>query len=95
MNDVLQLPDELMDTIAGGAFTFGGEHCSAVKPTRDGVIFTTASGTREFEWNDETKARIERYGGFLDVAMEMMRKTGDWDAHMLEDYVKPGNGIRG
>lgn len=56
MTEKTELPDEVLDIISGGVFTYQGQKMTKIGRINDfGMEVKTADGTLFFPWNDKAK----------------------------------------
>lgn len=53
MSKKMQLPDEMLDLVAGGKIAIEGEIVQDLKSDLEGVTATTPKGTYSFKWNKD------------------------------------------
>lgn len=53
MSKKMQLPDEMLDLIAGGKIVIEGQVVTDLKCDLEGATATTAQGTYSFKWNKD------------------------------------------
>lgn len=91
MTHKIQLPDKILDAVAGGTLTYQGKEISELENTPDGTTITMRDGsTATCQWNDETKARLtSSLQSFLDTRDEIDGKHfSETQTFALEDYLK-------
>lgn len=91
MSNKQQLPDELLDAIAGGTFTYEGKEVADIRATQDGATIAMRDGSKaDVRWNDETRSRFySGLTGALKTFNEINDKHMTDDAtYRLEDYLK-------
>ncbi len=91
MSENRQLPDEILDAVAGGTFTYQGKEVAELENNPDGTTITMRDGsTATCQWNDETKARLSAsLKSMLDTSNEIDGKHfSETQTFALEDYLK-------
>ncbi|MEF2230632.1 MAG: hypothetical protein V3571_06865 [Pseudodesulfovibrio sp.] len=86
MSKKTQLPDELLDALSGGVFTYQGQGLTRIgKIGPSGIEAETAQGRMFFPWSD--KAREDFKGGFgVDQMKAMMAGLDFKKQYALEEY---------
>jgi len=87
----MQLPDELLESVSGGTFTYNGKIVQEMESSPEGTSITMRDGsTASLEWNDQTKSRLT--GGLSSILKTVneiddkhFSETATYD---LKDYVK-------
>ncbi|MDD3311102.1 hypothetical protein [Pseudodesulfovibrio sp.] len=63
MSDKIPLPDELLDALSGGVFTYQGEITQVHRISRRGIEAETAQGRMFFPWSDKAYREFSTLGG--------------------------------
>lgn len=84
-----QLPDEILDAVAGGAFTLAGQPVTDLSITGDGISISVAGQTFSQEWSEKEKAEFasnpKGFSVFKDIMSGMQQSSTQYD---LEETLK-------
>jgi len=93
MTKKLQLPDELLDMVSGGALSWRGQPATYVGTTSSAMTFESGGDTYQIEWTSEAKAVFDGNPGVLkqfDSAFKAAQ--ADKGTHSIESAIKEAFG---
>ncbi|GAB7022587.1 hypothetical protein JCM12178A_11450 [Salidesulfovibrio brasiliensis] len=89
MSKKIQLPDEILDGIAGGVFTIGGQTVSDLSITDEGMSITCAGQTFKHTWSEKERKELKdnptEFSMFKDAMAQIQGSSSSCD---LEDALK-------
>jgi len=89
MSEAMKLSDEVLDAIAGGRITMGGQEVTGLFLNGKGPVATIGGKNIQLEWSDAFIAKAQAEGKtYVDVAFELSAKGNSSTTYTLEEYVK-------
>lgn len=83
MSQKMQLPDEILDAVAGGVFTIEGERVTDLSITDEGISISCAGKTVTQKWPADAKAEIlanpKEFSMFKDMMAGMQSSKTSYD----------------